>query len=70
MEKQNKLSIKVRDLEPLKNVTSGRRRHHRHHRLQIGGNEYVYTGTLPSGARTYRYVWTGTDPSGAGKWDY
>ena len=26
MKKQNKLSIKVRDLEPLKDVTGGRRR--------------------------------------------
>jgi hypothetical protein len=31
MEKQNKLSIKVRDLEPLKDVTGGR--HRRAHRL-------------------------------------
>ena len=27
MKKQNKLSLKVRDLEPLKDVTAGRRRH-------------------------------------------
>jgi hypothetical protein len=27
MKKQNKLSIKVRDLEPLKDVTGGHRRH-------------------------------------------
>ena len=33
MKKQNKLSIKVRDLEPLKNVTGARRQHHRHHGL-------------------------------------
>ena len=31
--KKQKLNIKVRDLEPLKNVTGGRRRHHRHHGL-------------------------------------
>jgi hypothetical protein len=54
MKKQNKLSIKVRDLEPLKNVTGGRHRHHRHHRLQ---------------SRTYQYQWV-WNPSGAGKWDY
>ena len=28
MKKQNKLNIKIRDLEPLKDVTSGRRRRH------------------------------------------
>ena len=28
MKKQNKLSIKVRDLEPLKGVVGGRRRRH------------------------------------------
>jgi len=28
MKKQKKVSIKVRDLEPLKNATGGRRRHH------------------------------------------
>ena len=32
MKKQNKLSIKVRDLEPLKDVIGGRR--HRHHVLE------------------------------------
>jgi hypothetical protein len=43
MKKQNKLSIRVRDLEPLKNVTGGRRHGHR---LQAGafkvqhGDEY------------------------------
>jgi len=31
MKKQTKVSIKVRDLEPLKNVTAGRRRRHRLH---------------------------------------
>ena len=31
MKKQNKLSIKVRDLEPLKDVTGGRRHGHRLH---------------------------------------
>jgi len=31
MKKQTKVSIKVRDLEPLKNVTAGRRRRHRGH---------------------------------------
>ena len=30
MKKQNKLSIKVRDLEPLKDVVGGRRRRQRH----------------------------------------
>ena len=63
--KKQKLNIKVGDLEPLKNVTGGRRQHHRHHtlrigtRVQIGWNEYVYTG--PRG----HYRW-----AGAGKWDY
>ena len=32
MKKQNKLSIKVRDLEPLKDVTGGRHRPHGHAR--------------------------------------
>ena len=31
MKKHNKLSIKVRDLEPLKDVTAGRRHHGRSH---------------------------------------
>ncbi len=31
MKKQNKVSIKVRDLEPLKDVTGGRRHGHRLH---------------------------------------
>jgi hypothetical protein len=31
MKKEPKVSIKVRDLEPLKNVTAGRRRRHRLH---------------------------------------
>ncbi len=31
MKKQNKLSIKVRDLEPLKDVVGGRRRRHALH---------------------------------------
>jgi hypothetical protein len=35
MKKQNKLSIKVRDLEPLKDVVGGRR--HRRHALQARG---------------------------------
>ena len=30
MKKQNKLNIKIRDLEPLKDVTAGRRRHRSH----------------------------------------
>ena len=30
MKKQTKLNIKVRDLEPLKDVTAGRRRHGSH----------------------------------------
>ena len=30
MKKQTKLNIKVRDLEPLKDVTAGRRRHRSH----------------------------------------
>jgi hypothetical protein len=34
MKKQKKLSSKVRDLEPLKNVTGGR---HRAHGLHAGG---------------------------------
>ena len=33
MKKQNKLSIKVRDLEPLKDVVGGRR--HRRHALHV-----------------------------------
>jgi hypothetical protein len=33
MKKQNKLSIKVRDLEPLKDVVGGRRRRHGRHGL-------------------------------------
>jgi hypothetical protein len=32
MKKQNKLSIEVRDLEPLKDVTGGKHRRHRHAR--------------------------------------
>ena len=32
MKKQTKLNIKVRDLEPLKDVTAGRRRHRSHDR--------------------------------------
>ena len=32
MKKQNKLSIKVRDLEPLKDVIAGRRHRHAHAR--------------------------------------
>ena len=32
MKKQNKLNIKVWDLEPLKEVTAGRRRHRAHGR--------------------------------------
>jgi hypothetical protein len=35
MKKQKKLNIKVRDLEPLKNVAGGR---HRHHGLHIGAS--------------------------------
>ena len=34
MKKQNKLSIKVWDLEPLKDVVGGRHRRHRHHVLE------------------------------------
>jgi len=34
MKRQNKLNIKVRDLEPLKDVIGGRRRRHRHHVLE------------------------------------
>ena len=52
--KKQKLNIKVRDLEPFKNVTGGRRQHHRHHRLQ---------------SRTFTHHWD-WNPSGAGKWDY
>ena len=37
MKKQNKLSIKVRDLEPLKDVVGGRR--HRRHGLHAKGSE-------------------------------
>ena len=32
MKKQKKLNIKVRDLDPLKNVTGGRQ-HQRHHKI-------------------------------------
>ena len=52
MKKQNKLSIKVRDLEPLKDVTGGRHRHHRHHRLQVRQHPWVYN---PSGAGKWDY---------------
>ena len=48
MKKQKrKLSIKVRDLEPLKNVTGGR---HRHHRLQ-SRTYHVPLGVEPFGCR-------------------
>ena len=48
MEKQNKLSIKVRDLEPLKDVTGGRHRAHRHARAsaQRVNNVGEYGGGL------------------------
>jgi hypothetical protein len=34
MTTQNKLSIKIRDLEPLGDVMGGRRRHHKHAHAQ------------------------------------
>ena len=49
MKKQNKLSIKVRDLEPLKDVTAGRRRHRAHGRagaFNRGGLVGEYIGGL------------------------
>jgi hypothetical protein len=55
MKKQKKLNIKVRDLDPLKNVTGGdRHRHHRHHKI---ASPAAPVGWIPN-------------PSGAGKWDY
>jgi hypothetical protein len=54
MKKRGKLSIKVRDLEPLKDIPGGMRRHHAHHRLQ---------------SRTRTHVWD-WNPYGTGKWDY
>ena len=36
MKKQNKLSIKFRDLEPLKDVTGGRQRRHGHLGQDLG----------------------------------
>ena len=52
MKKQKrKLSIKVRDLEPLKNVTGGR---HRHHRLQSRTYQYHWVWN-PSGAGKWDY---------------
>jgi hypothetical protein len=57
MKKQNKLSIKVRDLESLKDVTGGRHRHHRDHRLQAQPRPSVDTD--PSGAGLWDYPrWT------------
>jgi len=54
MKKQKgKLSIKVRDLEPLKDVTGGR---HRHHRLQSRTYQWVWN---PSGAGKWDY-WCST----------
>ena len=50
MKRQNKLSIKVRDLEPLKHVTGGRRHGHRLHagsfKIQHGDG---YRGLGPFG---------------------
>ena len=53
MTMQNKLSIKIRDLEPLRDVTGGRHRHHRHahaHAREAGAfraqNVGEYTGGL------------------------
>ena len=39
MKKQNKLSIKVRDLEPLKDVIGGRRRRRTHGTLGAKGSQ-------------------------------
>ena len=55
MKKQKKLNIKVRDLEPLKNVTGGRR-HHQHHKIASRFSA-APVGWIPN-------------PTGAGKWDY
>ena len=50
MKKQNKLNIKIRDLEPLKDVTGGRRRHRAHARagafFDRGGLVGEYKGGL------------------------
>jgi hypothetical protein len=46
MKKQNKLSIKVRDLEPLKDVTGGRRRHHGHAEAFRAQRDGEYKGGL------------------------
>jgi hypothetical protein len=46
MKKQNKLSIKVRDLEPLKDVTAGRRRHGRSHAEALRDLRGEYRGGL------------------------
>jgi hypothetical protein len=55
MKKQTKLNIKVRDLEPLKDVTGGRRRRHRSHArafAQRRGEVGEYEGGLgPFGLR-------------------
>ena len=54
MKKQKKLNIKVRDLEPLKNVTGGGK--HRHHKIASRFSA-ASVGWIPN-------------PTGAGKWDY
>jgi hypothetical protein len=55
MKKQNKLSIKVRDLEPLRDVTGGRRRRHGLQAQEAGAfgqNVGEYSGGLgPFGLR-------------------
>ena len=53
MKKQKKLNIKVRDLDPLKNVTGGRRHQPHRHRVVFGA---APVGWIPN-------------PTGAGKWD-
>ena len=53
MKKQKKLSSKVRDLEPLKNVTGGRR-HHRHHKIASPAAPVEWIPN-PSGAGKWDY---------------
>jgi hypothetical protein len=52
MTKQNKLSIKVRDLKPLRDVTGGRHRAHAREAGAFAQNVGEYTGGLgPFGLR-------------------
>ncbi len=53
MKKQKKLNIKVRDLDPLKNVTGGRR-HHRQHKIASPAAPVGWTPN-PSGAGKWDY---------------